>query len=491
MTPLHPRAIVPRMGRRGWRQLGRALTLGAVGALLVAGCASDTHIIGRCELASGARAVVADGERSLTPVHQSVGRLGELTLVSWAELQARDDEIFATFYARWLDDSLQRTAEDIRLGRSPRNYHRPQWVPVDGALQAQVWVDPEEQFPPILPEYAVHHCAIEPPPEAAARCDRIQVPTSFGDGVSVFGIGGWGTSAGIEASIPTAVQDGQVWGAMAGIPAECGSYLINLQRLMVFREGDESASPVFWDRPRCDPSDDTQETSNPYLVPLGERGMGVLLRVGFLGEPPADGQVKLLTLDENAEPIGPPVDVGSDHDRTTVDGGNQPRGVAVGGRLLFTERRGPENDCHALRVAKLDGSGAHDAPWQLPCIRRPGRWKTASHALLEVPGAAVLVWGERTRIDTLGVTADTDYEERIRAVLLTPEGKRGSEIVTVTDPAATVLSSYPRTEDDGPLPRDFPVAAGAGDGGEITVAWRDERAGAPGIYARRLRCRVD
>lgn len=59
----------------------------------------------------------------------------------------------------------------------------------------------------------------------------------------------------------------------------------------------------------------------------------------------------------------------------------------------------------------------------------------------------------------------------------------------MTDPDATVLSDYPCTENDGPVPRDL-LAASAADDGEITVGWRDERRAAPGIYARRLRCRL-
>jgi hypothetical protein len=74
--------------------------------------------------------------------------------------------------------------------------------------------------------------------------------------------------------------------------------------------------------------------------------------------------------------------------------------------------------------------------------------------------------------------------------MLTSEGRRGSQIVEVTDDDATALPPWPRTPDDGPYPRDFLVYA-ANDGSDLTIVWGDARSSAPGFYGRRVRCTSD
>lgn len=200
------------------------------------------------------------------------------------------------------------------------------------------------------------------------------------------------------------------------------------------------------------------------------------------------GRLYYTRLDVSLQPLADPVIV----DRVEqVDGpGFQPRAVAVpGGRVLFLALRvidgsnGDANYCFALRVMNEDGSRPHDAPWQLPCLDPSQPWKTWSMDLMPVPGGAVLVWTQRSK--TGYVQPGDDYEEGIYAVLLTPEGKRGSEVIEVTDADATALPDFVE-----PATLDWTIGS-AGEGNDFAVAWSpDTRPSAPGMYVRRFRCQV-
>ncbi|MCZ7687312.1 MAG: hypothetical protein M5U28_54675 [Sandaracinaceae bacterium] len=222
-------------------------------------------------------------------------------------------------------------------------------------------------------------------------------------------------------------------------------------------------------------------------------GHGLLMRQGWaVGAGPDDGLVHFARLTEEGALASQPIAVGGLPPHSSVDGGNQPRAVAFDGRVLFTERRGSENTCHAIRVMDDDGTGAHDAPFQLPCYPwTEVQWTaerpiTASVELVQVPGGALLVWTEHNHVPSGYITRDVPWSEGIYAVLLDRDGRRGSEVQRVSDAEATALRPTPRTEDFGPVVRELSIAAAAEDD-HVAVAWYDRRSGAEGIYVRRLR----
>ena len=144
-----------------------------------------------------------------------------------------------------------------------------------------------------------------------------------------------------------------------------------------------------------------------------------------------------------------------------------------------------------LTVMTRDGSDSERAPWQPPCVATTGytegEARTAWVELVEVPGGAVFIWEEAPYVGLSLTDTDTWYEH-INAVLITPEGKRGSAIVTVTAPESTAVVGT--IGPSGAISSHF-VGHADSDGNHVAVAWTDLRADAPGLYARHLRCVVD
>ena len=178
-------------------------------------------------------------------------------------------------------------------------------------------------------------------------------------------------------------------------------------------------------------------------------------------------------------------------------GGFQPRAVRVAGHVLFTERRGSDSGCYTIRVMDLDGRNAEDAPWQLPCAADGGYADgpviTWIHQLVSVPGAAVIVWYERTNVSGGIITDPASYREGLFAVMLTEDGKRGSAMMRLTTPDFTAAGLDAAGTRVTANDTDVQVAA---DGNNVFATWIDRRApDAPsppaGYHARMVRCVVD
>jgi hypothetical protein len=92
------------------------------------------------------------------------------------------------------------------------------------------------------------------------------------------------------------------------------------------------------------------------------------------------------------------------------------------------------------------------------------------------PAMARVAWGWAVSLGTRACTRCS----------LGRDGRRGSEVVRVTDDDATALEDYPRTATDGPYAYPFWFGADA-DGDRAVAVWTDLRADAPGVYARTLR----
>ncbi|MFW6050121.1 MAG: hypothetical protein ACODAU_03035 [Myxococcota bacterium] len=273
---------------------------------------------------------------------------------------------------------------------------------------------------------------------------------------------------------------GEAWlgaNALAGTCSYDREGVANFLRIHV--GGTESKlrlDPVLVGDDPCDLDENELTTANPYLFSLEDGGLGVVFYAGLFG---GDDRLRFGRIGEDGQLLEAPVVV-EGTGAGISGGGFLPRGVATGdGRILFLDRRQQAGFCHALGVMRADGSGARDAPWQMPCMARPDKWMSRSVELQPVPGGAVLVWAQRRR--DLGEGAE-DYEQRIFATLITPGGRRGSEIVQVTAPESTAGI-------EGGV-GDWVVGA-ATDGERVVVTWLDRRPDAPGIYARSLRCGVD
>ncbi len=456
-----------------------------VAAVACAGCDDEVDIIGECTLGEMKRVT----EEPLLP---SVGLLDGRVLLSVSYdvpaeyLTLRRSE----WQGLWLDQELEPASEPLWLGSGLIGAARARWLRHDGALVAHTWSRPEP--PPPWSEDTISLWTVTPPPDARAEAlpIEIDIPPAPEDNPGVNGLGlGVLHQPGAETALPGAASPAGVAGVVAAIPPECGERLATYYRLHWFSGMQPQAEPIQWGDDRCELYDYDRAVESPWLFEGLDGRPSILFRGG------ADGRVHLLRLNEDFTIRDGPRRVGGTH-VTTTDDGFQPRAVSVpGGRVLFFERISGGNDCHMLRIMNADGTCVEDTPWQLPCMS-VGRYRadrpivTGYLELVAVPGGAVVVWGEHTNPGSLRITSDIDYREGIYAALLTPEGRRGSAIVEITDDAATFLEPVPRTEILGPFPvKPRPSVAVEDDA--LVVAWPDRREHAPGVYVRKLTCTVD
>jgi len=442
---------------------------------MLAGCAEpDVRIIGRCEVVTGAVRVTGDEGGWLVGPVPAVGMLDGLVLFEWTSHTGRE-------YAptvQWHDAELRPLGEPAVLGWGFGM--RTQWVRGEGALWGQAWVDPALRLDEVPDDEHVH--VVELRPGDAPRLEPIALELADTiPGISRFGISG-NYVGGFGEYLPGVVTARGFRGALVGAPRRCGRIETNYWRLHLLGEDLDPAAPVLWGEEPCNGLGEAElSASNPWLVDLGDGGVGVLVRLWSV-----DPRVRYMRVSPSGEVLAEPRLVGGGIG-SELGTSFHPRAARAGAAaIVFAERRGGPGSCHALRVMGLDGAGARDAPWQLPC-RRGASVATAWVELVGVPAGAVLVWGERTWTNSGLVTASTRYREGIYAVLLTAEGQRGSEVLEVTDEAATALADVPRTEDFGPFPEEFLMGA-ASEGEDVVVAWHDTRPGAPGVRARRLSC---
>jgi len=439
-----------------------------------AGCGGDTDIIGRCEVTGEPVRVVP--QHFSGPGPASIGLVGGDVLLSWADIGPIDAETgypwYAVQFARWHDHGLRPFGEDLHLGAFQWNF-RTRWVSDGERLLGQVWSDPEYAGTGPFPRDTemVGVWTLEP----GGAASRVPVDLSF----ATPGIPGqWSVDIGRAsgAGMLPGAWDGMRWlGALTALT--CGGRFDNYRRLWVF---DETGHAEVWDRPPSCREDAGVPpvgsiAEHPWVFELGDGGHGLV----FMRD---QGQLWLSRVEADLSPAPPRRVAAGTLLHTDAVG---PRAVAVGGHVLFSQTRGSNEPCFRLRVMDLDGSDAEDAPWQLPCMD-DSDVVVPDVELLAMPGAALLVWAERSGPWSRLVYPADRYVERVRAVLLTSEGKRGSAVVTVTDSAAGTLVYGAGVG----LPGRFnPV--GASEDAEAIVAWSDARAGGPGVYARWLRCEVD
>ncbi len=457
-------------------------TLVAATAALALSACEPVAIYGRI-VPEGEPVRVVPGEGELGGI--AVGLLDEHTLVEWMR---PGEEHLVVPTIQWLDSDLRPAGAPTELGLGTRL--PSQWVRAGDALLAQVWATPTFDIEVRDAEWVHVWQARRPPaPPTSQRVDVHATVTSDRLFAMIY-LGLPNVEEGLQGRLPILATPTGALGVVGALPGECESESVH--RLLTFTSSTRDTRPLpIPSDGFCDPLF-VLPPSNPWLFEI-DGDFGMLLRQGWaVGAEPRDGLVHFVRLAADGSLATQPIAVGGLPPYSSVDGGNQPRAVAFDGRVLFTERRGSENTCHAIRVMDDDGTGAHDAPFQLPCYPwTEVQWTaerpiTASVELVQVPGGALLVWTEHNHVPSGYITRDVPWSEGVYAVLLDRDGRRGSEVQRVGDAEATALRPTPRTEDFGPVVRELMIAAAAEDD-RVAVAWYDRRSGAEGIYVRRLR----
>jgi hypothetical protein len=469
--------------RHGSRGLGFALGVVLCG-LGMAGCGpGDVDIIGRCELVTDVVRPLDEEPRFPAPEFApSVGLLDGQAWVTWMvwEGTSREDSNHWVQWGRWYDGDWEPLGPPHFLGERPN--HRSQWVRHGGEVVGQTWVDPEGVAEPLDKE-RVHRVRVPAPGAGDPWLEPIEVPASeVCPDCGMVGLTDFGIGPGFEEGLlPAAEGFGDMWLIFGASPAPCQYDTMTgrwLRLHLIHGISSSLAEAMLFEEGVCEPRPDVSDAeTNAMMVPLEDASLGLFYR---RGSPGYDGLLRYVRVAADGQVVGDPriVDGRPFH---TQGGGFQPRAVAVpGGRVLFMERRGPSGFCHALRIMGEDGSSARDAPWQLPCIRtsdegdRSRVVRTQSLALVPVPGGAVLVWGQQRRFEEIA-----PEDVGVFAVLLTPQGRRGSEVVMLTEVSGGL---------GGP---GITIGADA-EGDEVAAVWWDSRTLPDvGVHARRLRCTVE
>jgi hypothetical protein len=421
------------------------------------------------------------------PLSPSVGLLGEHVLLGWGEWTA-DPRVLGEPTAMRFVRRFQWSAPDgMALGPTqetgPHFGYTETWVDGGEVLIAQYWGAPFTASP-FEPESRRVHRALARPGEAV-RFERIRMaiaaPFCGGGACSVlempFGAG-W-------ASLPTTRLGSRAWLAMAYPPSigGCSDFISDI-RLNVVGDGD-LAMPWSWLEPLCD-----DETWRPEGLSEGDvlsywvfttpsDALGALfLSSRSDGRGGSDGAYFYMRADpdEGEQPFRIPREpvVVAPH-RPSFEDGHQPRATALGPRILAaTLSHDTFSRCYTLRTFEVDGTESRETPWQLPC-RRDASVAVHYVEMATVSGGALVVYSRRPSPSVAGIE-----DAIIEAVLVTPEGRRGSEILRVTPAEAR---AHP-IAGAAPLAEGRPALAVESDG--AVVAWVDARADAPGLYWRRI-----
>ena len=462
--------------------------------LAATGCSSDTDIVGHCESVTEPGLFLSGSNGSeYVWWSPSVGLLDDHLWVTY--FQEIDGK--ALGFGRWYDAAtLVPTGEPVHLG-TVDVWELQNWVRDGSALVGQVWSDPSEPAA-IAPEdedQLVHVWRVTPPPGLSADTRSVGLATAgpwdpLWPGVWFRSLGLSALySAGFQGAVPVAVTSMGPIGALDAV-APCEGTARGRMSIHVF------GAPLLARRlPFPTEACDDGQAGTPWLFSLGDSEVGLLYRHGRV----EDHQVRYIRLGPDGTPRSTSRIVGGGANAAVSDvrGGFQPRAVRVGERVLFTERRGSDAGCYTIRVVDVDGANAEDAPWQLPCADDGGYADgpviTWIHQLVSVPGAAVIVWYERTNVSGGIITDPATYREGVFAVMLTQDGKRGSAVMRLTTPDFTAAgldaAGTPVTANE----TDVQVAA---DSNNVFATWIDRRApDAPsppaGYHARMVRCVVD
>lgn len=473
-----------RTGRTDRARRALAAAVATLAGALPPGCGGDEGQVVQCEVMDAEPIRVPGSELALSP---AVGLLDGKALVSWAAW--RDvGELRLQHFAQWMDpNTAEPLGERMPFGDSYRT--RPRWVRYEGSLYGQVWAaftSPAD----LEGDLSVFLRRVEVPPPGDGPAVGELLERSLPEECPECGAPWPGDGFGEEGMLPIAIGPRGPWLAMPQEPGECPfRQAVTSQMRLHLTTGlqDLRLDPVHYGEDYCRESDNEWMIGNAWLIDHENRPPGVLFRRGF--GPRALLYYGNLTAQGDAF-AEPPRLVDLFDGYLTADSGMQAKGVAVGeDRILFSQRRAEDNRTQWVQVMDGDGRNAREAAWR-PGTRTDVHWVVRGIEWVPMLDGAVAVWAQRTFIEdqTIQVTSEVPWEERVQAAFITSKGKLGSEVVQVSDPSATALDDVPRTEDEGPFVGDF-VVASAVEGDTVAVVWNDKRPWAPGVYLRRLRCR--
>jgi hypothetical protein len=453
--------------------------LASVGLL---GCTSDTDL--RSEITVG-RAHLAVPATSLGPVTPSIASLDERVLLLWNDVVndpvLASDPLSMRFrrYAQWFDETGPLSmSQDL----GPSMGYFESWAHDGDALVAQSWGDPEDRVPQVAEDRRAFllradagadlrwtQLTIPLVPLACPACARLFMP-------GLDAPAGYGLISTIDTTA------GSYW-ALHFPPRndECGPS--SRDRRVHLASGGETYPLVWsWLEPLC--SEDRQPAGESegdvldlHVAEVADSRIGALF-VSTRSDGRGGGDRAYYFMHANLvdgsgfrvsrEPI-----VVAEH-RTSMEDGHQPRMTRVsGGVLAATLSEDTSTRCQTLRMFDSDGANSREAPWQLPC-RRNDSLHVHYVEMASLPdGSALVVYSLRPTAS--GSSADEE-DAVIEAVVVTAEGRRGSDIVRVTPEEARGL----------PIRGFAPLATGRPvlfvEGTRAWVAWVDVRADAPGLY---------
>ena len=412
----------------------RALCL--LAATLLVAC-SDTDIVGRLEPLTPATSIELPSDEAIA----SIGLIGDRTLVMTYRVAHappagwEHDEIHELF-AHWLDAELQPSGEPIFLGWTslPPQALGTRWVEIDGALVAMVAATLDDDGALPNDDELVHVWTIAPGGEPVVEPVDLGVrPTREGGGA--WTVGGSTHWAFTEAQLPAVSVGGQFQAVVVGRHDDCWDDVWHGRLFRTVHDGtgwrgrmlETGAEP-------CDGvASDLVEV--PSAVALPDGTLGVLYRSGDSRQ----GLVRWGRFGLDGTPLAEPRVVGREDPGNGF--GNQSPGAAFpNGRVLFAERLSRIPECRRLRLIDADYQQVSDAPWQPACVHEQQRDRFGADVarrqnlyieLLAMGDHAVLATTELPNPAWEG----TNEAGGVIAMLLTRDGRRGSDIVLLSGEA--------------------------------------------------------
>lgn len=468
--------------------------MAALGIALLLGCsADDTEIVGACVPDGDAVRLVSAGG-SPQP-----GLLDGNLLLAWVR---RDGSGYYAVEAAWFGTDLSMTSTLPALGRQTTGLGTIAWVRDGDALAGQGLLGTNATgVPEALAENALRVLRVGT--AGATTIGPIALPishaTSSCSACSHISGSGALLGGGYDTRWAALARSSDVMLAVTGVPGACDTDITNADEPILFTT---TRAALARTRPllcQVDPHSQPDSYAWPNNIALVRGGAGMIGMLFRRGETSGLGNVHYVLTDETGNTMLPPVQVGPVIDPVEADVGWDLHGVTLGevGGVVYRERTNGDLaylTCYRMRTFHGDGRDANDTPFQVGCFRHQDQYVTRSMDLVELgSGDAVVIWGERTAYGGTAnlqqtITSSTPWSEGIYMAMLTPSGRRGSQIVRVTPPEATMLGGAARTASTGPFPGDFAVRA-TSEGDHVVVTWTDTRPDAPGIYARSYRCR--
>lgn len=393
--------------------------------LLLAGCTTDTEIIGTLRSDGPPTPLAVAGQ--ITSLGLIDGSLLITTVTPITAPPTGWPEHVIAGHIQWVssDDEIGPVTD---IGWSTWATLAPQWARVGDRLVGAVWAEPTPGPAPPSATSAITMWSL--PIDGSPLChDTPRLPVYVDPDFPTVLPAGAGTGFDLQAFDPVGIANGRAVALASAQPF----YMCRWDRLLtVSLDACTATAGYAIDASAlCEPPVDPGSTSG-YMaaVPLGD-DLGVLYRPAST----TDNAIRWVVLRDGMSQIGTPVVVGSVPLLETFAMGVAPRGAAVGNRVGFFETTNSRGTCFVLRMLNRDGTSARDADWQLPC-RRDGHGLSANAQLLPFPDAAL----------SIALVTQSDRTD-VNASVVTENGRRGTEVRVVSASSAAGALDFHATTD--------------------------------------------